>query len=141
LFISKIIKKLNFNLIAYEIDNKKLSEIKDIVNNIAITYVNDTEGSSVNLFDLIKSSNELNKQIIDIIIFYNKKYNLKENLVNIVSEKLGKLIGIYCKLSFARNNVWTHLLSDEEVETYLKSPITLKPMIISREAARRLFTI
>jgi len=141
LFLTNITKKLDFNLIAYEVDNKRLTEIKDIINNIAIAYINDTEGRAVNLFDLIKSSNELNKQIVDMIIFYNKKYDLKENLANIVCEKLGKLIGIYCKLSFARNNMWTHLLSDGDLENYLKSPITLKPMIISREAARRLFTI
>lgn len=140
-FLRYLIQNLDFDLIAYEVNNKKLTQIKSTLSNIATVYLSNEDEQRVNLIDLIKNSKELNNQLSDIIVSYRRIYVLNENLISIITEKLGKLTNIYCKLSFAKNNMWTHLLSDEDIEKYLNTEIILKPMVVSRQAARRLFSI
>ena len=141
LFLRYLIQNLDFELIAYELNSEKLLEIKSTLSSIATVYLSDEDKQGVKAIDLIKNSKELNNQLTAIIIYYRRKYALNENLISIITEKLGKLTNIYCKLSFAKDNMWVNLLCDEDIEKYLNTEIILKPMVVSKQAARRLFSI
>ncbi|NMM64038.1 clostripain [Clostridium sp. P21] len=118
LFIRYLIEDQDFNLAAFEINHEKLEKIKLLFSNAAKTIENPLEvinNSNVNLekVDFVKNINDNLKSIV----IYSKKpfYGINVS-VNAICEDVGYLIVFYRKLAFSKNNLWTELLSNKDLD-------------------------
>lgn len=147
-FCKKLIDSLSMNLIAFQINHEKLEKIKKAFNDLAYNYFQIKDENIKSPNDLICGSNisqhlykyreNINNELTSIIIYYNSNNINHNNLISITAEELGTLIPVYCKLSFAKNNYWTKLLSSQNLDSYLNKKIELKPIPFSKTASNRL---
>lgn len=138
---SHIVKDLDYNLICIKLNQGKLKKIKKLSSDLAYSYLTTRKTSEINFDDIFlcsKSStmyqhlNDFEKELSSIILCYNRISNENTRLIDIVSVCVDKLINIYFKMSFAKNNYWSHLLCnkspDENIGLIIKSE--LKPTVV-----------
>ncbi|GIM28042.1 hypothetical protein CPJCM30710_07080 [Clostridium polyendosporum] len=139
LFLKYLIDNLKFNLTAFEINHKKLEQIKNLFNDLAYSYNNNNEiiQNPIDLINNLTPKSELpdcikniNNKLWSIIIYSKTKFNGINNSIKITSNHINKLIFFYYKLAFAKNNYWTNLLSnislDQQVTT--ENKIKVRPI-------------
>lgn len=142
LFIRVLVNTMDSDLVAFEIDNSKLTCIKNLFNDIAYAYIKNKTYLSISIKEIIsssKSDNPLNKYVIDInkklstiVICYKRVYNIQKKVIDIVTTDLKELILIYSKTAFSRNNYWTNLLCNNYTKKYmgLNIKVDLKPTML-----------
>lgn len=118
LFLKHLIDNQDFSLEACEINHGKLEKIKLLFNDIAQKEKNPLDvlnNSKVNG----KNVNFVNKidDVLKSIIIYSKKPFMGINTsINVTSKEVGHLILFYRKLAFSKNNLWTELLNNINIE-------------------------
>lgn len=123
----------SMNLVGFKINHKKLKKIKGIINDLAY-YNLKNESEKISAKDLIKNTDDdyikaYNKQLEDIVI-YNESENISINeLIDIFTFELDDInrTAIYYKFAFAKNNYWTYVLSNKElnesINIYMKNSL------------------
>jgi len=141
-FIKLIIDKLEFDLIAINIDHDKLKIIKKSFHDLAACYLHCGKKPLNNLSELVYNANYndpwyeysigLQKKLADIILYDSNNYFFKSKLIHFANVPIKDRVCLdgYCRLSFAVNNYWTYLLSREThfPSLYKASKIQLVPM-------------
>lgn len=138
-------------LVAVEINHEQLCCIKDLFSRLAIEYSYWNLEGSVDfqkLFDLGNTSNpwykrlsELNGKIAELIVCSTVQGN-GQGLINVACQRTSDLekIKLYSLLSFAKDNYWTHLISEKSlrgIELSSNSSPLLHPIILSGSELRR----
>lgn len=145
-FIQKIVDSLDFDLVAIEVNHKKLKHIKKQYNDLADCYIASKRGQETKLHELFlaKPENEwyalatsINCSVLSIIIYHKTTTNFKSSLLNsatLPTNNLEKIIR-YSKLSFAQNNNWTYLLSNKALQPRLSdtSEVEVNPLMLSAQ--------
>lgn len=118
--LKDFIDKMEYDLIAVEINNSKLKAIKRKSSELAYTYLasnKETEFTPLKLLTDLDPKYPWHQKLLDfqgsislIISYYKNRYNVNSNLLNIIFTPIDDLMGIYYKLSFAKGNYWTNLL-------------------------------
>lgn len=154
LLLKNLVAFLSFNLVAIEINNMKLTEIKKLISAMAYLYLTDENCERGGGLDLIKKMDgntswykyilELQDEIESIVICYKKSFIKKDNITNVLdlttremcnNDALNKYLPLYYKLAFAKNNYWFSLLSNRPLNSTLSYSIEteiLKPLVIPR---------
>lgn len=144
--IMYLIDGLKFNLAAFEINNKKLKEIKKIFNNLAYSYIFKKDKNIENPVEVIKKiplerefSEEIQymNKVLSSIVIHRKKENNKFHCIKIIPEYVDKIISFYSKLSFAQNNYWTRLVGKRNIikGTQPRNKIKIRPEGSPKSAA------
>lgn len=140
LFLKHLIDNLNFNLTAFEINHKKLNQIKNLFNDLAYSYINNKDEIIQNPIDLINNITpkskppdfitNINDKLASIIICSKTKFRGINNSIKITSNNINKLIFFYYKLAFAKNNYWTKLLSNISLDQQLitENKVKVRPI-------------
>ncbi|MCM1990445.1 clostripain-related cysteine peptidase [Oceanirhabdus seepicola] len=147
--IKDILNNINLNLVAIDINYESLEQIKRTVNNLAYFYLINERFNNKPPSELIYSINckdpfynyvlELQNALKQIIIYYKSDYFIKNNIINITTTDLSKsfdsveVIPIYNKLGFAKNNLWSNVITNKAINDPLKPNIDIlfKPMFMS----------
>lgn len=142
LFLKSLIPELPADLIAYDINPKKLRIIKDAVNQLAYDYLSSTQENLENPLECIRILDpdsswftyieKINKELQNIIVYHSESLANNKTAINLVAENLGKLIALYCKFAFARENHWTSLLSNTSIDECSTMEFKAEPMALSR---------
>lgn len=135
-----ITDNLTKNLISYDINNSKLKKIKQDFNELAFLYLKNKEKWNINMGEILSSSDSskpwhrylqrIETDLNSIILNYDMKCSKTESLIKIMLEELHNLSLIYCKLAFAENNYWTHIVLNRDISSLInfKIKIEQKPM-------------
>lgn len=143
-FISAFTSKLGTNLVAFEINHERLMKVKCLFNDIARLYSEQNPGN-VNFQQILNQGDsqtpwynlltELVVKLNALLICAGAQGSAK-SLINIASQPTTDLEKLknYSRLSFAKNNYWTYLLSDRTIEfdsleqvTKVLAPLRLSP--------------
>lgn len=154
LLVKNIIEGINLDLVAFNINYKKLEKIKRTANDLAQLLLKTEQRSTINLSQLLEINDgsdpllsyvkDLKKSLLSLIIYSQRITNFKSNLIDIAHKTTGnKLAVCYLKLGFANNNHWPKLLGKlfwEESRT-LEEGRQLKPTILPFQALVTLISI
>jgi len=149
-FIRKIMAGLDFDLVAVEINHNKLRQIKRLYNDLADCYLASKREQGIQLHELFLANpedawytlaNSIKSMMQSLIHCHKIVTNPKAFLLacaTVPTDDLGRLAR-YAKLSFAQNNNWTYLLSNEAFCNRLNvaSEVELSPTVLS---AQEVFT-
>lgn len=150
LLLKEIIKNLHFDLVAFDLNSKRLEKIKSLTNDIAklifaekkpINFKNilnevDPEKAWYPLVDL------LNKNISSLIIDYKKIKSIKNPLLDIAHVRTtNHLASYYFRLSFSKNNAWSYLLGKDLFQEQIINEVHLKPLVLPAQALVTLICI
>jgi hypothetical protein len=103
--IKQIIDLLHLDLVAFEINHKKLQNIKRTAHELARCHLNCDGKEEVNALDTRCLDNKL-----ATIIIHSKRISQKKcHAIIIAATMIPPLAHFYYRLAFARNNYWTHL--------------------------------
>lgn len=139
LFLKHLIKDLNLSVTAYEINHEKLEKIKSLFNDFAYLYTYSKNAQHHTLPDLIKNPNteskfydfvkNINESLLSIVIYSNEDFKGIKTSIEIISEDITSLISFYFKLSFAKNNHWINLLTNDSLGFNLlpKNKVNVRP--------------
>lgn len=113
LFIKSLIDNQEFSLAAYEINHKKLEQIKLLFNNIAQTIENPLDKIKLITTNSTESSfiQNINQKLKTILIYSKKTFKGINISINVTINDVGNLIYFYSKLAFSKNNAWKKLLN------------------------------
>ncbi|MCT4508375.1 MAG: clostripain-related cysteine peptidase [Tepidibacter sp.] len=122
--IKKIINNLNYNLVAFEVNNTKFEKIKNLFNELANCYLDNKnkELKPYEIFFYLDTEYPWYSIIKDIrdsmksIVIHSKTINNNLGLINLmtqVSKDFNELYSYY-KLSFNQNNKWSYLVSNKK---------------------------
>lgn len=148
--LKDIIDKMEYDLIAVEINNSKLKTIKRKSSELAYTYLTSNKETEFTPLKLLTDLDpeypwhqkllEFQKSVSSIILHYKNKYNVNNNLLNIIFTPIRDLMGIYYKLSFAKGNYWTNLLCGKKPDEIINFSIkeSFQPIIIRSNGLRAL---
>jgi hypothetical protein len=155
--LKNIIDKINLNLLSIKINHGKLKKTKELLNNLAYTYLNAEDKKNLDPYSLLYNINpnyswypelvELKKSLNDLILYAKNKS--KNNLIDIVTDKMqltnteiDHYVLLYYQLSFSKNNYWLNILTNNSIEEELflnrinnsikLEPIFLPPLAIPR---------
>lgn len=111
-FVKYLIDSQDFNMAAYDINHKKLEQIKLLFNDIAKAAENPLDAlNAVNLtaadLDFVKN---INDKLKSIVIYSKEPFKGINNSINITSTDVGYSILFYSKLAFSKDNLWKELL-------------------------------
>lgn len=148
--LKDFVDNMEYDLIAVEINNSKLKTIKRKSSELAYTYLTsnkETEFTPLKLLTDLDPKYPWHQKLLDfqesislIISYYKNRYNVNNNLLNIIFTPIDDLMGIYYKLSFAKGNYWTNLLCckkpDECINFNIKE--SFQPTIIRPNGLRAL---
>ncbi|WFD11407.1 clostripain-related cysteine peptidase [Tepidibacter hydrothermalis] len=147
--IKKIIDNLNYNLVAFQVDNTKFEKIKSLFNELAHCYLDNKkeELKSYELLSYLDVNQPWYSVIKDIkdsmnsIVIYSKKINNNLGLINIMTylPSDSNQLYSYYKLSFTSDNKWAYLISDKKTIDNIN--LELKPIKISYQAVCELISI
>ncbi len=150
LTVKNIIEHIGLNLVAFEINEAKLKNIKKASNELAYSYLTnrgDVKYTPYELLTHIDKSDlwyenviKLQNELSQIIIHHKRVTNGRGNLINIIFLQLKGLLNVYYKLGFAKTNYWTYLLGNKAITENLsiKTKENFKPIIIKPEGLRSL---
>ncbi|KYZ78186.1 hypothetical protein AXX12_01180 [Anaerosporomusa subterranea] len=148
-FIKSFIKGLGSRLVACQISHSQLSCIKELYNKLAIEYVS-LKHNSINFQELLHGNPQdlwygtlmdLREKLCSLIILASNQIQ-GQGIINVASQRTTNIesIKLYSMISFAKDNYWTHLLSEQdirEIEPVLKARALFEPIRISeREICR-----
>ncbi|MFA9423984.1 MAG: clostripain-related cysteine peptidase [Sedimentibacter sp.] len=123
--IQKIIDKLPYDLVAYEINHHTLKQIKQLFNDAASIYlsenINGVNTSFKKVSDVLSTIDQtLGSNLMSSLVIYFKNVSQDKSLQGIVANRPIKddleLISRYYRLGFAQGNHWTCLLSNKHVD-------------------------
>ncbi|MBP2656491.1 MAG: peptidase clostripain [Firmicutes bacterium] len=114
-YIKELINSLRLDLVAFAVNHRKLQQIKQNTNQLAMSYCTPSlinAGTSCNDDD--QSKHELSTQLISLVIHYKKVLQPANALIWIAKKPTDNLnlISRYYRLSFAQQNHWTYYLSN-----------------------------
>lgn len=148
-FIRQIVDSLDFDLVAVEINHNKLKNIKKLYNDLADCYLASKRDKETNLYELFLANPEdawytlavsIKSSMLSLVLCH-KIITKCSSLLNSATLPTNDLerVARYAKLSFAQNNNWTYLLSNETFHNRLSlaSKVELHPTILS---AQEVFT-
>ncbi len=133
------------DLVAFEINHSKLESIKQGFNQLASTYLTNSD-REVSLNELLAGSNpsvpwypiakDVINQLQTIVIHHKRSTDSRLGLIYIANQPTSNIdrIALYSKLAFARNNNWTYLLSNKIGLPKLTSYTELQPTVLSKDA-------
>ncbi|CAH2214313.1 clostripain-related cysteine peptidase [Tepidibacter aestuarii] len=147
--IKKIIDNLNYNLVAFEVDNNKFEKIKSLFNELANCYL-DNKKEELKAYELLSYAGAKHpwgsiikniKEDMNSIVIYSKKNNNNLGLINIMTYLTSDSNQLYSyyKLSFTSDNKWAYLVSDKRTIDNIN--LELKPIKISHQAVYELISI
>lgn len=148
--LKSIIDKLEYDLVAIEINNSKLKKIKRKSMDLAYKYLTCSKEIELSPSKLLTDLNsdypwyqeliEFQESMQSIILYYKIKYNINSNLLNIIFTPINDLMGIYYKLSFAKANYWTNLLCGKKPNEFINFRIkeSFQPTIIRLKGLKAL---
>lgn len=154
--IKSIINGINLNLVAIEINHKKLNKIKEIVNSLAYSYLTNDKYKEKTPYELINNlDNELPwyRQAIELqnslssLIIYSKKVSfIKGNIIDITTNQLSIVnelnifVLIYYSLNFSEKNHWFYVLTNKSLDDKINfnMAIPLEPMIMEPTGLRNI---
>ena len=152
-FIKCLIRGLGHSLVACEINHSQLGYIKELYNRLAIEYCN-THRDAISMEQIIHGNSA--------DLWYDTLINLKENLrkllisatnlipgqgiINVASQRTKNLekIKLYSMLSFAKDNSWTRLLYEgdlQEDKHLLTSQVPFQPVRLSENEICRYISL
>jgi len=157
LLTTRIIEGLNFDLVAFTLNNKKLEKIKRLSNDLAQHLLRNYQNTSINLTQILEKKEprnkdqllseyvkNLEKNIQGLIIASKRVANQKSKLLSIAHKKTNnKLAAYYFRLSFAKNNHWPQVLGINHLQENLplEDSIQLKPIVLPLQALVSLISI
>lgn len=148
--LTKIIDDLDFDLVAFCLNQRRLERIKRLTNDIGKILINQQNKSLqfVDISEQDKSSlqevNDLKKSLEELVIHSKRVTNHKSQLVDIAHKGTGnKLAAYYTRLSFAKSNYWSKLLGVELLKEgmTLEENIQLKPLVLPLQALASLIGV
>lgn len=145
---NKLVDNMNHNLIAFRINHEKLQRVKDLFNSVASSYLSNTQGLHMTAGELITGTSsqlpwyddlkELHHNLQGVILHGKKEPGNTSAYINIQVPDLRNESQLkrYYRLSFARNNVWTNLLSSksQDYDFGEGEAIKMEPLNLSFEA-------
>lgn len=148
--LKDLIEKMEYDLVAVEINNNKLKRIKRKASELAYSYLTSSKENEYNPFKLLTDTDpdcpwhqelmKFQESISSIISYYKIRNNINNNLLNIIYTPINDLMGIYYKLSFAKGNYWTNLLcckkANEPINFNIKE--SFQPTIIRSNGLKAL---
>lgn len=150
LTVKNIVENMELNLVAFEINEAKLKNIKKASSELAYSYLTNAGEKKYTPYELLTCLNEedpwfdkvvgLQNELSKIIIHHKRATKQSGNLINIIFMQLKDLINIYYKLGFAKTNYWTYLLGNKSINENLSIKIkeSFKPIVIKPEGLRSL---
>lgn len=151
--VKNIVENMEFNLVAFEINEEKLRNIKKASNELAYAYLTNMGEKKYTPFELLTCLNKedpwydhvinLQNELSKIIIHYKRVTNQRGNLINIIFMQLKDLLNVYYRLGFAKTNYWTYLLGNKPINENLSIKIKegFKPIVIKPEGLRSLIQV
>lgn len=148
--IKNIVEHIGFNLVAFEINEAKLKNIKKASSEVAYSYLINRKDENFTPYELLTQVNQedpwyeyvinLQNELSKIVIHHKRVTNQRGNLINIIFLQLKELLNVYYKLGFAKTNYWTYLLGNKAIDEKLsiKTKESFKPIIIKPEGLRSL---
>lgn len=145
-----IVENIGLNLVAFEINEAKLKNIKKASNELAYSYLTSSEDRKYTPYELLTCINKedpwyehvvnLQNELAKIVIHHKRVGNGRGNLINIIFLQLKELLNVYYKLGFAKTNYWTYLLGNKNIKENLliKTKESFKPIIIKPQGLRSL---
>lgn len=150
IMVKSIVDNMGLNLVAFEINEAKLKNIKKASNELAYAYLTNKGEKKYTPYELLTCLNKedpwyehvlkLQNELSRIIVHHKRISNQRANLINIIFMQLKDLINVYYKLGFAKTNYWTYLLGNIPVDESLTIKIkeSFKPIVIKPEGLRSL---
>lgn len=133
-FTKKLVETLPYDLVAIDINHELLKQIKQQFNELALACCEKDEDMDLSAIlssdDIIRGN--ISTQIFSLVMQY-KKISLNNNpLVAAAAQTTSnhELISRYFRLSFAKQNYWTYLLSNKSfnVNSAVEGNIKLQPL-------------
>ena len=123
----QIIDRLPLDLVAFEINHKKLQGIKRTAHELALGYFN-CDGNT-------PDARCLNSMLSSIILHSKRVSQNKRHAIMIAASMIPPLAQFYYKLAFAGNNCWTRLLLDQfkDIDYSANVRIELEPISLPKE--------
>lgn len=128
--IKQFVNNLNYNLVAFEIDNFKLENIKKLFNDIGDCYLNESINKEKTINKLFSNSTkdkiisplvkDLQNSIKELIICHKQLEDNNMGIVNILSELPDDLFQMlfYYRLNFSKLNKWCYLVNNKKIYDY-----------------------
>jgi hypothetical protein len=144
--ITGLVDKLPYDLVGLEINHQKLIQIKQRFNELAINYCSrNKDVGKTDLTSILIPENSIVANILSLIIKYKRVSQTNNALIAIATKATGnlELILRYNKLSFAQQNMWTHLLSNKsfDVDTVIERSSNLLPVKLKPKEVRAFISI
>lgn len=148
--IKDIIDSYDFDLVGINIDNGKLKNIKREIDSLSYNYLT-SNSKKLTPFEILTDLNSdypwyeslvrFQKSLLSIVICYKMEGN--KNILNIIYSDVKDLINVYYKLSFAKGNYWTYILSDKKIGETLNFNIkeSFQPIIILSNGLKSLIKV
>jgi len=139
--IREIIDNLSYDLVAYEINHRKLKHIKQLFNDTASAYlsgnIDNKNAPFKKVWDGLSNTNQpIGFNLMSLVIHFKLVSQSKAALVIVANRPTDdfELISRYYRLGFAQGNCWTRLLSNNHVDVNMAaeqkknlSPLKLRP--------------
>ena len=151
--LARIIDELNFDLIAFHLNRKKLEKVRRQANGLAEIFLN-RQDKNYSLADVwmncdgdpfwVTDINNLKKGLNELIIYSKRVTNYESNLLDIAYKKTtNKLAAYYTRLSFTKDNKWTKLLDVEQFKKglFLEEKVQMKPLVLPLQALVSLISV
>lgn len=139
--IRELIDYLSYDLVAFEINHRKLKQIKQLFNDAALVYLaSSTDTGNAPLKKTPDGLSNLTEtmalSLMSTVIHFKRVSQSKLDLFIVVNRPTDdlELISRYCRLSFAQGNSWTYVLSNKQLDMNMAveqkknlSPLKMKP--------------
>lgn len=148
--ITGLIDKLPYDLVGLEINHQKLMQIKQRFNELALNYCSRDKGvGKTDLTSILIPEDKLTESIVanilSLVIKYRRVLQTNNALVAAATKATSnlELILRYNRLSFAQQNMWTHLLSNKsfDVDTVIDQSSNLLPVKLKPKEVRAFISI
>jgi hypothetical protein len=128
----QIIDWLHLDLIAFELDHKKLQNIKRTAHELALHYLSCDRKEALNPLD----TRCLDNKLASIILHSKRVSQKKRHAIMMAATMIRPLAQYYYRLAFAKNNCWSHLLLDaiKDHDYAADMRIELEPISLPKEA-------
>lgn len=143
-FIAQVVESLDYDLVAVEINHNKLRQIKILYNDLADCFLASKRDNDTPLHELFSAcpqdawyplATRVKSAMQSLVCCHKSVTDSKPFLLNCATVPTNNLerIARYAKLSFAQNNNWTYLLSNEAFRSQINpaSAVELIPTILS----------
>lgn len=147
ILLNLLVENIEYDFVAFKIDYYVLYTIKELFNNLATIYFNLSDKDKIGLPQLFNNKDSsmpyfkvvetIKLKMYSNICAYKKNLQNHFSLVNIANKPAKDMyvIGLYCKLAFAKKNNWVNLLYDTNSKLFSdNNSLSLDPVILTSKA-------